>query len=343
MRYGLKGPLDAEAFERAWKKVVERHPVLRTSFHWEGTEKPLQVVHREVALPFELHDFRELPPEERARRVEDHARRDGLRGFDLGEAPLLRVALFRLEDDRHDFLWSFHHIVLEGWSASILLKEVFALYRAFSRGVEIALPAPRPYRDYILWLQRQDPRKLETYWREQLSGFDAPTEVAVERAKCLFPAPKERYRRFVARFSETTTEELEKFARSHRLTMSTLLQGAFALLLGRYTGSGDVCYGSVVSGREIDLDGAESIVGLMVNTLPARVRIPGEKPALEWLTDFQRQQFEMRRYEYSSLRELQGWSDVPRGLPLFRTLFAFQNWFGDVSLRGSASDLEVVD
>ena len=178
----LLGDLDAVAFERAWLGVVARHPALRTSFHPAEFDLPVQVVHREASLPFERLDWRGLEPADQEVALADFLREDRRAGFVPSQAPLIRLALIRLADDAHAMVWSGHHLVFDGWCLPILLGEVLARYESPSSGVEPDLPAPRPFRDYIAWLGRQDLARAEAHWRRELSGFTRPTRLGLEGA-----------------------------------------------------------------------------------------------------------------------------------------------------------------
>jgi len=154
--YTLEGDLNVPAFEQAWQTIVARHPILRTLFTWEKRNQPLQIVRQEVTVPFAYQDWRSYSPSEQQSRLEAFLIADRKQGFDLSKAPLLRLALMRLSERRYQFTWSFHHLLLDGWSSPIILAELFALYEGFLRAESPALPPRRPYRDYIRWLQQQD-------------------------------------------------------------------------------------------------------------------------------------------------------------------------------------------
>ncbi len=318
----LGGDLDVVAFERAWQQVVERHPILRTAFVWKRLDRTFQVVHREVGLSLERLDWRGLSAPEQVAQLEAMLRADRCRGFDVSKAPLLRLALMRTAEDSWQFMWTHHHAVLDGWSVPLLLKEVLALYEATRQGRAVRLESVRPYRDYIAWLQKQDLSKAEAFWRKTLEGFTAPTLLVVDHPT----QGTAGYAELETRLSAETTEALQSLARQNQLTMNTLIQGAWALLLSRYSGEKDIVFGATVSGRPADLSGAESMVGLFINTLPVRVQVPPEVTLLPWLKQLQAQQVELRQYEYSPLVQIQGWSQVPRGLSLFDSILVFENY-----------------
>jgi amino acid adenylation domain-containing protein/non-ribosomal peptide synthase protein (TIGR01720 family) len=331
----LHGNLNIEAFQRAWQYVVDRHPVLRTAFLWEGLASPLQVVRRQARLSWTIDDWRGVDPAEQESRLQQFVRDDLARGFDLGKAPLMRLALFRSSDDTYHFVWSQHHILLDGWSLPQVLSEVFRSYEAFAQGRELPLPRPRPYRDYIAWLQRQDMAQAEAFWRRFLAGFSAPTPLGVDRAISLEP-DEPQHGGHEIHLPADLSGSLQALARQHGLTLNTLMQGAWALLLSRYSGERDLVFGTTVSGRPADLPGVEQMIGLFINTLPVRVQIRPETTVLAWLKDLQAQQAELRQYEYSPLVEVQGWSEVPRGQALFDSLLVFENY--PVSEGGGPGD-----
>ena len=182
----LQGELNAEAFRETWRQVIARHAILRTAFVWEGLREPHQVVRRGVELPWVEHDWRGLDEAERERLWRELRETERRTGFDLTRAPLLRLVLARTGEDRYRFLWTFHHILLDGWSGPLILGEVFTLYRALDAGRSPQLPKPRPYRDYIDWLHRQDLAEAERFWRRTLQGFTAPTPLALAPPE--FPA-----------------------------------------------------------------------------------------------------------------------------------------------------------
>ncbi len=338
---GLHGPLDVPAFEQAWQQVLKRHPALRTGVLWEGLEKPLQVVRRQIELPWQQIDWRGLPEEEQEKRLEAFLKTDQQLGFELSRAPLMRVTLARIADDAHQLIWSHHHLLLDGWSKSLLLKEVLLYYQSLSRCKRMELPPAPPFRNYIAWLRQQNLDHAEAFWRETLRGLKAPTSLGLE------PNGNSAPRSFSDDAHETqlsveATAAFQALARRSRLTMNTLVQGAWAVLLSRYSGEEDVVMGNAVAGRPPGLPGAESMIGLFISALPIRVHVSPEEKLLPWLARLQDQQAQARQYEFSALSQIQRWSEVPNGLPLFESIVVFENTPIDQSfLLGSHANLEV--
>jgi amino acid adenylation domain-containing protein len=336
--YALRGNLNIVAFEDAWQQVVTRHTALRTSFYWENLDKPVQVVNRQVKVPLEQYDWRGIEPTLQQEQLEAFLESDRKQGFDMSQESLIRLTLIGLSDDSYQFIWSKHHLILDGWSTALVLKDVVQRYEVLCQGQKVPDTPSRPYGDYIAWLQQQDLSKAETFWRQALSGIQAPTPLISPNIDK--PHPVE-YDEQQVKLSQTTTAALQSLARQHQLTLNTLVQGAWAILLSRYSREDDVIYGSTVSGRPADLTGAESMVGLFINTLPVRVKVDANTALLPWLKQLQAQLVEMRQYEYSPLIEIQGWSEVPRGVPLFESILVFENYPVDRVLRESKVNIEI--
>ncbi|MEO1349845.1 MAG: condensation domain-containing protein [Cyanobacteria bacterium J06635_15] len=337
--YAVRGNLNIDALERAWQQLVARHTILRTNFYWEEIDKPLQVVHRQVTVPLEQEDWRGVEETEQAQQLTAFLKRDRQRGFDFSQAPLMRMTVIRLREAAHQIVWSKHHLILDGWSGALVIGEFFRLYQACCRGEEVLLPPGIPFKHYITWLRQQDLSKAEVYWRSVLSDITAPTPLTYLEDASLSNR-EEKYDEALMTLSTAATEQLQALAQQHRLTLNTLFQGAWALLLSRYSCQNRVVYGCGVSGRPVDLEGVESMVGVFINTLPVCVNVDLEQPLLPWLKQLQGQLVELRQYEYSPLVEVQGWSHVPRGLPLFESIVVFENYPSPQASETASTDLE---
>ncbi|OYD96430.1 non-ribosomal peptide synthetase [Nostoc sp. 'Peltigera membranacea cyanobiont' 210A] len=351
-RCTINGKLNVSAFEQAWARVVDHHPVLRTLFIWEDSKKPLQVVRERVNLPWANLDWRERPttchqtslslvePEE---SLETFLQADLEKGFELNQAPLMRCTLIQMADEIYEFIWTQHHLLIDGWSLPIILQEVFAFYDALNCGDDLHLKTPRSYRDYITWLQQQDLSKAERFWQQALEGFTAPTPFVVDKSFDSNSNQKQTYNQQQIKLSAEITAALQSFVKQHHLTLNILVQGAWALLLSRYSGEGDVVFGATVSGRPPVLLGVESMVGLFINTLPVRVQISEETELLSWLQQLQIQQVDREQYSYSPLVEIHRMSDLSWGMPLFESIVVFENYPTGASLWQQNSNLEIAN
>src|SRR5271166_5486518 len=319
----LEGDLNEAAFHSAWQTLVDRHPILRSGFVFDGVEAPVQVVHAEAELPWRAEDWRTLDADGPKRHWEELLTADLREGFVLDRPPLMRCALVRLAEQRWRLLFSNHHALMDGWCLPILFRELLAFYEAGCRGEKTLLPAPPFYRDYIAWLQRQDRQAAERFWREELAGFTAPTRLGIDSPGGATGGANEKQ---VIEISESFSARLRTFAHRHRVTLNTLVQGAWALLLHRYSGEDDVVFGVTSAGRPPELEGVEEAIGPFIRTLPARARLTGEETALSLLERLQERQTARELHGHVGLTEIQGWSDVPRGTPLFENLFVFENY-----------------
>nr|AGZ05276.1 McyB [Nostoc sp. 152] len=320
------GAINVVAFKQAWEKVVERHSVLRTLFLWEKRQQPLQVVRKQVDLPWYDLDWRNLSLSEQQERLDSLLQTERQTGFQLNQAPLMRCHLIWLSEKNYKFLWNRHHITLDGWSLPIIYQEVLTFYTAKNKDQSCYLPPPRPYQDYILWLQQQDLSTAEIFWRRTLEDFTAPTPLMVDQPQVHGSGVQPTYQEQELHLSRATTQGLQSLGLQHGLTLSTLIQAAWAILLSRYSGEPEVLFGVTVSGRPASLSAVENMVGLFINTLPLRISIPKSEAILPWLQELQQKQAELQEYSYSTLAEVQKMSDVPPGVPLFESLVVFENY-----------------
>ncbi len=319
----LEGPLDVDAFGRAFQRVLDRHPALRTAFVWENVPRPLQVVFRAAEVPIERLDWSDAGEAEWPARLEAFAAERRAAGFALGTAPLVRLTLARLSGERHVLLFAFHHLLMDGWSAPLVFAEWWQQYDAALRGQTPHLPPAPRFRDYVAWLAAQDASAAETFWRGTLRGFTEPTPLPLDRGG---DDVAEEHGSEHLRIGGAAGARLLALARELAVTPNTVVQGAWALLLARYAGRDDVVFGATVSGRPAGLPGVEQMVGLFINTLPVRVRVDGAQPVRAWLTALQQHQAEARQHEHARLLDVQGWSEAPREHPLFGSLVVFENF-----------------
>jgi amino acid adenylation domain-containing protein/non-ribosomal peptide synthase protein (TIGR01720 family) len=299
----INGALDPAAFHQAWRILTARHAPLRTAFVGHDLEAVLQVVLRTVEPPFEHLDWRSQDRVEQAQGLEELWRAERGGGFAFATAPLMRHKLIRLGEAEWAFLWSHHHVLLDGWSLPVLMGELFEIYGALSQGREVRLPPAPAYRDYVAWLQSRDLDAARDYWTNHLAGVEGPTPLRLER-----PAQASRGRGD-AEHRHTFSVPLvvlEEQARAHRVTVNTLAQAAWAILLSRYSGQQDVVLGVTVSGRPAELDDIETRVGLFLNTLPLRVDVDPAMSVRDFLTQLQLRQARATEHQHSALAQIQG-------------------------------------
>jgi non-ribosomal peptide synthetase component F len=329
----IDGELALGPFEQAWQMVMERHPILRTGFVWDGVKQPMQVARRAVRIPLQLLDWRTCHSRQWDEALARFLHDDRRKPFDLLTPPMMRLTLIRIEDNRWYFINSHHHILLDGWSVALLLREVLICYEALAHGRQPVLPPVRPYAEYLTWLQTRNLEAAETFWRTGLAEFatatelplETPQRVASEELKSLPYAEQE------VRLSKTEVDTLTTAAKRRRLTLNTLAQGAWSILLHRCTGDREVLFGATVSGRPAELPGSDVMVGLFINTLPVRVSLSPDAKLGDWLASLQEQNSLLRQYEWTPLSRIQRWSDVSGGRPLFDSIIVFESYPEDES------------
>ncbi|TJZ49607.1 amino acid adenylation domain-containing protein [Streptomyces piniterrae] len=345
----LDGDLDAEALERAWQRSVDRHTILRSSYHWEEIAEPAQVVYATGTARIERHDWRDAVPDGDGveERLEDFLRTDRRRGFRLDRPPLFRLHLMRVAERRHILVFRYHHILLDAWSALMLLEEALSSYDQLVRGQEPPSRAVRPYHDYVEWVRRQDMGRAEEFWRDELAGFrPAPLLVAdagtqhTDARQAEADTGRENPEVSLV-LGRETGDALRTLAREHRLTLSTVLQTAWGLLLSRYTDQPDVVFGMTQTHRPTELDGIEDTLGLFINTLPLRMELDPDRPFADACAQVQAAQTRLRGFLASPLADVQQWSDAEPGEPLFESIMTILNVPRIANLGRRTGELEV--
>ncbi|MBK6538846.1 MAG: hypothetical protein IPG09_14110 [Ignavibacteria bacterium] len=277
--YDLTGEIDIDNFRKSWQEVINRHQALRTSFQWKGISKPVQLVSRDIELPWEFLDWSGLTQSGKDSEYVKFIREDRVKGFSMEQTPLMRCTLIKYDNEYFKFVWSFHHILMDGWSYPILQKEVFTFYEAFKNNKELILPKPLPYKSFIQWTNQQDRQAAEIFWKKELKGFTAATPLKGSTDK-LVSANNAAVETDEAeiKISGTIASGLSSFAKKNQLTLNTIIQGVWSVILSAYRGESDVLFGGVISGRNPALRGIETMVGLFINTLPVRVNVDLQRP-----------------------------------------------------------------
>ncbi|GGX62069.1 non-ribosomal peptide synthetase [Streptomyces hiroshimensis] len=325
----LVGALDAGVLRASCEALTARHASLRAGFLRRRSGEAVQAVAATVETPWEEIDLSDFGPDERRVRLARLLSEDRARNFDMAKPPLLRFTLVRLAADRHVLVLTNHHIMLDGWSLPLVIGDLFRIYRdgGTARNLEPAVP----FADYLGWLANQDREEAERAWQAALRGVDGATLVAVADA-AETGASGRGQRRLVAELPEAVTARITAAARDRELTTNTLVQAAWALLLTELTGRRDVVFGNTVAGRPPELPGSERVVGLMLNTVPARVLVDPAEPVADLLARIQREQLDLMGHQYLGLVDIHRAAGVTE---LFDTTVAFENFPVEASLQGA--------
>ncbi|MEO0868147.1 MAG: amino acid adenylation domain-containing protein, partial [Cyanobacteria bacterium J06642_11] len=322
----LVGRLDGQRLQQAWQTILERHSILRTGFYWEQRDQPFQVVQRSVALPWVEQDWSSLSATEQESKLSVLLECNRNESFNLNRPPLMRLTWVSLGkgdsgQERYHLVWCYHHLILDGWSTSQVLKEVFQQYFVLAGTLPSLTAAPsKPYGEYIAWLNQQDKTAAQDFWKTYLSNWQGPTTLPILQSER--PQTSSLEQQHI--ISAEVTQGLRDFIQKNKITLNTLIQGALGLLLSRYTDSHDIVFGATCAGRPTELTGSLSMVGLFINTLPVRVQVEPQTAVTSWLQDLGAQQTETIAYEYVSLRELQAW--INEGRSLFDCLLVFESY-----------------
>lgn len=315
---------DIDVFTRSWDYIIKFHTILRSAFYYDKFNVPVQCVFKEIKLPVEVLDYSSMSSEEQQSAIKSFEQSDKEKGFDFKSAPLMRLALIRLDDNRYHMHWLYHHIIMDGWSMPILIEDFLNIYEQLSKGEKIEFKEVDRYEDYIRYIERRDKKKEQLYWENYLKNLESGTLIpfigkTTERTKGLG-----KYSSLTLSIDAATTAEVKAFAQKNRITVNTLMQGIWSYLLHCYTGKPDVLFGVIVSGRPDDLSNVERRVGMYINTLPLYMNIEKDKGIDEWLIDLQKEQVLMRQHQHTPLSNIIEWTNMQGGL--FDSLLVFENY-----------------
>jgi thioesterase domain-containing protein/acyl carrier protein len=325
VRYRLEGPLDVSRYEQAWQAAIDRHPMLRSSIRPRPDGNPLAIVWRTAALAVQVEDWRsELDQEARLERLLESDRDQGL---DLTVAPAMRLRLIRTKDEVYEAVWTCHHLYVDGWSSTIVLEDVMALYRDAPDG-SVLPPAPPSdgLRSYVVWASGQEQDQLREYWSRTLSGYNGTPPLRIGSVD-----GQSGFGELTVEIAGGTAAAISSVASDLNVPSAILFQAAWALVLGLLTGEEDVAFGTTVSGRNADVPGMERLVGYFSNAVPVRVEIDRSAGLAAWLGDFRNRQFEMAQFEHASLADIHRWSDVPGHRAIFETFVVIENFLAGES------------
>ncbi|SIS12762.1 non-ribosomal peptide synthase domain TIGR01720/amino acid adenylation domain-containing protein/natural product biosynthesis luciferase-like monooxygenase domain-containing protein, partial [Mucilaginibacter lappiensis] len=323
MRLDLPHGLDIDAFETAWNYIIKHHSILRSGFVADELSIPVQCVHENVLIPLSVFDYSDVEDKEAA--VNRFLAADLERGFDFKTPPLMRIALIKLSTSSYKMIWTHYHIILDGWSNAVLISSFLQAYAAYSRvKLPVAIPVDN-YGDYIRYIGKTDHYAAELFWKEYMAGYSEKSFLPftgnvseIERNK----GGQIGHQQLV--IDGEMAIAVKRYCQQHQITVNTLVQGVWSLLLSKYTGNNGVAFGVVVSGRPSDLSDAEHRIGLYINNLPLYTVVPVAQVASDWLVTIQKEHTKAREYQYTTLNEIQQWIGVKGDL--FDTILVFENY-----------------
>ncbi|MEW6234626.1 MAG: amino acid adenylation domain-containing protein [Candidatus Omnitrophota bacterium] len=318
--YKLRGHLQAELFLRSWKELCRRHPILRTALIHEGLPRPIQIVFQQREPESHFQDLRHLSKKAQREAIEDYQRIDKQRGFDFQRESLMRIAIFQLSDDRFQAVWSYHHILLDGWCLGIIYRDLFQIYRGLIQGTPPSLPPAPPYSRYIRWLEERSQESARQYWANALAGCEQRTSIPRRNGGGKECAPGE----YIFYIDKTESAQLQDLATRQGAALNAAMQILWAMLLSRYNDVDDVIFGAIVSGRPPDLPGVEETIGLFINAIPVRVRFSSGQSFADAICARQRDSVECEMHHYLPLADIQSFSS--EGHDLFDHLLTFVNY-----------------
>lgn len=339
----LRGSITADACRAALADTANLHSVLRTAFSWRHGGRPVQIVLKNVDVPFLHDDWQQINEDVRQKRFEQQLVEDRANDFDFVQAPLMRARLIAWSPGEYRLAWTYHHILLDGWSWAIVAKDFLESLAARIDSAEPNLAASRPYKDYIDWISRQDVGAAKHKWRDELTGLTSPTYL-VTRPESSSGANAADFHEVRLKWDHADEVRLREFGKQERVTLSTLVQVAWAQVLAQYTRDTDVVFGATTVNRPAELPDGDRTAGLFINTLPVRVRDAGAataEPAA--IREFQKTQAALRRLSYVSLAEISTLSSSVAPEGLFNTIMVFENYPGDDLIGAKSENLHVVD
>jgi amino acid adenylation domain-containing protein len=319
----LSGQIDLAKLAQAWCETVADNAVLRTRFFWEQLDRPLQAVTKTIQSLCQEFDWRERQDADLETEIGALRQELAAEGFDLAAGTPVRFTLIQTDDNRATLIWDVHHILLDGWSAYPILDEWLARYRALLEHRRPLIPAARPFRDYVSWQAGQSRAAHDVFWGGYLKGLGETSPISLRSHQ---PAHSAGFERMDIELSKELSSRLDNLARKLRVTLNTVFHSAWAILVSRYSNSEDVVFGSIVSGRSIELPGIEFMKGIFLNTLPVRLAVsPGSRVA-EWLPEVQGNLLEIRQHEDSPLADIHRAAGLPANQELFDTILVFENY-----------------
>ncbi|MDE9528727.1 non-ribosomal peptide synthetase [Xenorhabdus bovienii] len=336
----LCGQLDFVRFKQAWQRVVTHYAALRVGFRWQDRSEPVQFITPESHFAVIELDWRSETAEQREYALTQLLRNDRQRGFDLCAPPLMRLHIIRLDDELHKMIWTFHHLLLDGWSVALVFKALYDSYNQLVAGETHVLPAVPSFQSQLSWVLNQSAQDNAEFWQQTLkdafvmpllSGDNGPKQDNGSKQKdnteIKLPGEQSHI------LSSEQRLALERFCREQRLTINSVIAGVWGLLIARDTGEKQALFGVTLSGRTVDMPQMEHCVGMFINTVPLLVKTDLPMSVKVWLSGVQRQQIALQSVQFSPLSDVIRWSGLPRGEQPYQSVILFENYPLDSSLQ----------
>lgn len=301
MDMNVKGTLRHDLLEKSMNIIVERYDIFRTVFLHEKVKRPVQVVLKNRPFQLDIVDIQDLSESEQLERIDRFKQKDQLRGFDLSKDLLMRASVFQTGPSSYRWIWSYHHILLDGWCFGLVVQELFAIYHALLHDIPYRLEPVKPYKEYIQWLEKQDKQASLEYWTQSLAGFEGQSTFKEQRKQ----TNEHELGEIEWAMSKEETAALSELALQQNATLSSALQSAWSILLSRYQRSNDVLFGTVVSGRPADLAGVDRMVGLFINVIPRRIQLTDQMTFRSLLSETQQQSLAAEPHQYIPIYDIQ--------------------------------------
>lgn len=301
MDMNVKGTLRHDLLEKSMNIIVERYDIFRTVFLHEKVKRPVQVVLKNRPFQLDVVDIQDLSESEQLERIDRFKQKDQLRGFDLSKDLLMRASVFQTGPSSYRWIWSYHHILLDGWCFGLVVQELFAIYHALLHDIPYRLEPVKPYKEYIHWLEKQDKQASLEYWTQSLAGFEGQSTFKEQRKQ----TNEHELGEIEWAMSKEETAALSELALQQNATLSSALQSAWSILLSRYQRSNDVLFGTVVSGRPSDLAGVDRMVGLFINVIPRRIQLTDQMTFRSLLSETQQQSLAAEPHQYIPIYDIQ--------------------------------------
>lgn len=322
VQFTLQGLLNKTYLEEAIHRTMKRHAVLRTTVHWEKLEKPVQLIHQERPIQLSYLDWTDSSQQENEEKWTALKQKYSEAGANFEEGALSKIVLVKMKEQTYRLLWPSHHLLLDGWSSQIILNDLLTFYDAISENKIPALEPLPTYKSYKSWLNSLNEEASQKFWKQYFKDFDNSSlfNRNITLINAFTPTESNKF------ISEKLTDDLQQFAKKNRITLNSIVQGTWALTLGKYFNTNDLCFGCTVSGRSGDFPNIDLLSGMFMNVQPARALIQKELTISEWLKTIQIQQQEARKYEHVSLDQIMSYINRSSARPLFDSLFLFENY-----------------